>query len=52
MKQVTENREKLRETITIAPILRQQYLQEIAIALELDEKYPTGKIIRELMVIE
>ena len=52
LRQVSITRKKLRETISIAPSLRSQYLNELTITLELDGKYPKGKAIRQLRAIE
>ena len=47
--QVSITRKKLRDTISIAPSLQKQHLQKLAIALELDGKYPNGKTIQQLL---
>ena len=52
LRQVSITRKKLRDVILIAPSLRRQHLYELIIALELDGKYPKGKVIRQLRAIE
>ena len=52
LRQVSITRKKLRDTISIAPSLRRQYLHELVISLELDGKYPKGKAIRQVRAIE
>ena len=47
--QVSITRKKLRDTISIAPLIQKQHLQKFAIALGLDGKYPNGKTIRQLL---
>ena len=52
LSQVSITLKKLKDTISIAPPLRRQHLNELAIALELGGKYSKGKAIRQLRAIE